>query len=334
MGRNILITNPTLHPKAKETLEKLGFQVWIAQDPSEDALIDLINQKQIIGMFVRIEKITGKIFDSCPTLQIVVENGIGVDNIDVEAATRNGVKVANLSLGALAVAEHTIAFIMALGRDLRRDDITTRAGEWLSFNQPSFRSVQILGSTLLIVGTGNIGRQVAQRAKALGMNLLGYDPFLSKEVMETFGITKVETLEEGLREADFVTVHMPLTENTRGMFSAEQFQQMKSSAFFINVGRGPIVKEDALYAALKNHEIAGAALDVFEQEPPSVDNPLFTLDNILFSAHVAGTHKTLMENQAKLGAESIAEAIDMQGKFALNVVNQRQLEQQNPQIET
>ena len=109
---------------------------------------------------------------------------------------------------------------------------------------------------------------------------------------------------------------------------------MKSSAFFINVGRGPIVKEDALYAALKNHEIAGAALDVFEQEPPSVDNPLFTLDNILFSAHVAGTHKTLMENQAKLGAESIAEAIDMQGKFALNVVNQRQLEQQNPQIET
>ena len=328
MGHTILITNPTLHPKAKETLEELGFQVSIAQDPSEDALIEQINREKVVGMFVRIEKITGKIFDSCPTLQIVVENGIGVDNIDVAAATRNGVKVANLSLGALAVAEHTIAFILALGRDLRHNDITTRAGQWLSFNQPSFRSVQILGSKLLIVGTGNIGRQVAQRAKGLGMEILGYDPYLSQESMLQAGIEKVETLDEGLRQADFVSVHMPLTDQTRGMFSAEQFHQMKPSAFFINVGRGPIVKESALYEALRDHEIAGAALDVFEQEPPTADNPLFTLDNILLSAHVAGTHKTLMENQAKLGAEAIAEAIHREGKYALNVVNKRQLEEQ------
>ena len=109
MSKTVLITNPTLHPKAKETLEELGFQVIIAQDPAEDSLIRLINDNKVIGMFVRIEKITAKIFDSCPSLKIVVENGIGVDNIDVEAATRNQVMVANLSLGALAVAEHTIA---------------------------------------------------------------------------------------------------------------------------------------------------------------------------------------------------------------------------------
>ncbi len=310
MSRNILITNPTLHPNAKQRLEELGFQVFIAQDSSEDALIKQINEHEIVGMFVRIEKITGKIFDSCPSIQMVVENGIGVDNIDVAAATRNGVKVANLSLGALAVAEHTIAFIMALGRDLRWNDTTTRAGQWKSFNQPSFNSVQIIGSKLLIVGTGNIGRQVAKRAGALGMELLGYDPYLSAERMEEAGLRKVETLADGLAEADFVTVHMPLTEQTRGMFSTQQFGQMKESAFFINVGRGPIVDEQALYIALKNHEIAGAALDVFEQEPTPANNPLFTLDNILVSAHVAGTHKTLMADQAILGAESIAEAID------------------------
>ena len=199
---------------------------------------------------------------------------------------------------------------MALGRDLRWNDTTTRAGQWKSFNQPSFNSVQIIGSKLLIVGTGNIGRQVAKRAGALGMELLGYDPYLSAERMEEAGLRKVETLADGLAEADFVTVHMPLTEQTRGMFSTQQFGQMKESAFFINVGRGPIVDEQALYIALKNHEIAGAALDVFEQEPTPANNPLFTLDNILVSAHVAGTHKTLMADQAILGAESIAEAID------------------------
>lgn len=329
MSRNILITNPTLHPNAKKRLEELGFQVFVAQNPSEDALIHQINVHKIVGMFVRIEKITGRIFDSCPSLQIVVENGIGVDNIDVAAATRNGVKVANLSLGALAVAEHTIAFIMALGRDLRWNDITTRAGQWKSFNQPSFNSVQIMGSKLLIVGTGNIGQQVAKRAGALGMELLGYDPFLSQDRMAAVGLRKMETLEDGLAEADFVSVHMPLTDQTRGMFSTQQFKQMKNSAFFINVGRGPIVHEQALYQALKNHEIAGAALDVFEKEPTPADNPLFQIENLLVSAHVAGTHKTLMADQAILGAESIAEAVDGGGRFALNVVNQSQLNAQN-----
>lgn len=325
MSKTILITNPTLHPKAKETLEELGFQVIIAKDPSEDSLIKLINDNQIIGLFVRIEKITEKVFDSCPSLEIVVENGIGVDNIDVTAATRNKVMVANLALGALAVAEHTIAFLMALARDLRFNDISTRAGEWRSFNQPSFNSVQVSDSNLFIVGTGNIGQQVAKKAAGLGMNVYGYDPYVSTEKMKTAGLKKVETLEEGLALADFVSVHMPLTEMTRGMFSDSQFDKMKNSAFLINVGRGACVDQNALYHALVSKKIAGAALDVFEQEPTPMDNPLFKLDNILLSAHVAGTHKTLMENQAKLGAESIAEAIYREGKYALNVVNQKQL---------
>ena len=147
--------------------------------------------------------------------------------------------------------------------------------------------------------------------------------------MAAVGLRKMETLEDGLAEADFVSVHMPLTDQTRGMFSTQQFKQMKNSAFFINVGRGPIVHEQALYQALKNHEIAGAALDVFEKEPTPADNPLFQIENLLVSAHVAGTHKTLMADQAILGAESIAEAIDGGGRFALNVVNQSQLNAQN-----
>ncbi len=325
MSNTVLITNPTLHPKAKSTLEELGFQVIIAQDPAEDSLIRLINDNHVIGMFVRIEKITEKVFDSCPSLKIVVENGIGVDNIDVEAATRNQVMVANLSLGALAVAEHTIAFLMALARDLRFNDISTRAGEWKSFNQPSFNSVQVSGSNLLIVGTGNIGQQVAKKAAGLGMNVYGYDPYVSDEKMKAAGLQKAETLDTGLSLADFVSVHMPLTETTRRMFSHSQFDKMKNSAFLINVGRGACVDQEALYHALTEKKIAGAALDVFEQEPTPADNPLFQLDNIILSAHVAGTHKTLMENQAKAGAEAIAEAICQKGRYDLNIVNKKQL---------
>lgn len=325
MSNTVLITNPTLHPKAKSTLEELGFQVIIAQDPAEDSLIRLINDNHVIGMFVRIEKITEKVFDSCPSLKIVVENGIGVDNIDVEAATRNQVMVANLSLGALAVAEHTIAFLMALARDLRFNDISTRTGEWKSFNQPSFNSVQVSGSNLLIVGTGNIGQQVAKKAAGLGMNVYGYDPYVSDEKMKAVGLQKAETLDTGLSLADFVSVHMPLTETTRRMFSHSQFDKMKNSAFLINVGRGACVDQEALYHALTEKKIAGAALDVFEQEPTPADNPLFQLDNIILSAHVAGTHKTLMENQAKAGAEAIAEAICQKGRYDLNIVNKKQL---------
>ncbi len=325
MSNTVLITNPTLHPKAKSTLEELGFQVIIAQDPAEDSLIRLINDNHVIGMFVRIEKITEKVFDSCPSLKIVVENGIGVDNIDVEAATRSQVMVANLSLGALAVAEHTIAFLMALARDLRFNDISTRAGEWKSFNQPSFNSVQVSGSNLLIVGTGNIGQQVAKKAAGLGMNVYGYDPYVSDEKMKAVGLQKAETLDTGLSLADFVSVHMPLTETTRRMFSHSQFDKMKNSAFLINVGRGACVDQEALYHALVEKKIAGAALDVFEQEPTPADNPLFQLDNIILSAHVAGTHKTLMENQAKAGAEAIAEAIYQEGQYDLNIVNKKQL---------
>lgn len=325
MSNTVLITNPTLHPKAKSTLEELGFQVIIAQDPAEDSLIRLINDNHVIGMFVRIEKITEKVFDSCPSLKIVVENGIVVDNIDVEAATRSQVMVANLSLGALAVAEHTIAFLMALARDLRFNDISTRAGEWKSFNQPSFNSVQVSGSNLLIVGTGNIGQQVAKKAAGLGMNVYGYDPYVSDEKMKAVGLQKAETLDTGLSLADFVSVHMPLTETTRRMFSHSQFDKMKNSAFLINVGRGACVDQEALYHALVEKKIAGAALDVFEQEPTPADNPLFQLDNIILSAHVAGTHKTLMENQAKAGAEAIAEAIYQEGQYDLNIVNKKQL---------
>ena len=288
-------------------------------------LIRLINDNHVIGMFVRIEKITEKVFDSCPSLKIVVENGIGVDNIDVEAATRSQVMVANLSLGALAVAEHTIAFLMALARDLRFNDISTRAGEWKSFNQPSFNSVQVSGSNLLIVGTGNIGQQVAKKAAGLGMNVYGYDPYVSDEKMKAVGLQKAETLDTGLSLADFVSVHMPLTETTRRMFSHSQFDKMKNSAFLINVGRGACVDQEALYHALVEKKIAGAALDVFEQEPTPADNPLFQLDNIILSAHVAGTHKTLMENQAKAGAEAIAEAIYQEGQYDLNIVNKKQL---------
>lgn len=321
MSRNVLITNNTLHPKAAETLSALGFHPIIAEDNSEDSLIELIQQNEVVGLFVRIEKITRRIFESCPSLKIVVENGIGVDNIDIAAASECGVAVANLSYGALAVSEHTMAILLALGRDLLRCNKTLRDGQWLSFNQPHFRSVQIAETNLLIVGTGNIGRLVAKRAAAFDMNIRGYDPYVPAEVMRSAGIEKESDFHAGLRWADFVCIHMPLTEQTYHMFSAEEFHQMKSSAFLINISRGAVVDEKALYNALVSGEIAGAGLDVFEQEPTPADNPLVQLENVLSTAHVGGTNATLMERLAILGAQSIAEAIDRKGLYALHIVN-------------
>lgn len=321
MSRNVLITNKTLHPKAAETLKELGFQPIIAQENSEDDLIRLIQENEVVGLFVRIEKITRRIFENCPSLKIVVENGIGVDNIDVVAASDCGVAVANLSYGALAVSEHTMAMLLALGRDILHSNATLKAGQWLSFNQPSFRSIQIADTNLLIVGTGNIGRLVAKRAVGFDMNIKGYDPFVPTEVMASAGIEKAEDFHEALQWADFVCIHMPLTEQTHHMFSTEEFKLMKKSAYLLNISRGPVVDEKALYQALTTSEIAGAGLDVFEQEPTPADNPILQLDNVLATAHVAGTNATLMERLAVLGAQSIAEYIDHSGKYAIHVVN-------------
>ena len=246
--------------------------------------------------------------ESCPTLRVIAEPGVGLDNVDVQAATDNGVKVLNVPDGNYTtVAEHAILFILSCAQNLIRADANVRKGNWRyrDTNLPC----DIAGKTLLIAGFGRIGRCVAKYAQVMGMQILAYDNYVTTEQMAELNVQKVD-LEEGLRQCDFLSIHVPLTPETKGMFSTEQFRMMKTSAYVCNLGRGPVIDEAALYQALAEGEIAGAALDVFDPEPPNADNPLFALDNVILTPHSGGDTKESRERLAVKAANAVIDALN------------------------
>jgi D-3-phosphoglycerate dehydrogenase len=286
MKHRVLLIEPTIQPVGVDLIKE-NCETFMAPDGKEETLIRCINENQIEGMVTRVETITRKIFESCPTLKIVAQHGVGVDNIDVAAATDHGVKVLNIPDGNYtSVAEHVMMFVLASSRTLLQADYAVRHGNW-KFRETNIPHA-VAEKTLLIVGLGRIGRTVAKMAAAFDMNVMAYDPFIPADKMAELGIKKAQTLDDGLKAADYVTIQLHLTPETRGMMSTEQFKIMKKSAVLLNLSRGPVVDQSALYEALKNHEIAGAALDVLASEPPAADEPLLTLDNVIFTPHFGG----------------------------------------------
>lgn len=239
------------------------------------------------GLVVRsATKVTQPVIASAAKLKVIGRAGIGVDNIDVEAASQRGIVVMNAPLGNVtSAAEQTFALIMANARNIVRGDTSMRAGKW---ERSALVGVELENKTLGIVGLGKVGGQIARYAKAFHMRVIAYDPMLVKERAEVLGVELVE-FDRLLDESDFITIHVPMTEKTRGLFGAREFKRMKKSARLINTSRGGIVSEKALYDALVNHEIAGAALDVFEQEPPPPDLPLLKLDNVTVTPHLGAS---------------------------------------------
>lgn len=321
MKHRILLIEPTIQPVGVRILQESA-EVFMAPDGKEETLIRYIQENNIEGVVTRVEKITRKIIEACPSLKIVAQHGVGVDNIDVPAATEKGVKVLNVPDGNyISVAEHVMMFVLALSRDLISADKAVRAGNW-KFRETNIPA-EIAGKTLLIVGFGRIGRTVAKMAQAFDMRVTAYDPFLTAEQMRESQVEKAETLESGLKEADFVTVQLHLTEETRGMFSTEQFKAMKKSACLLNLSRGPVVDQAALYEALKNHEIAAAGLDVFEKEPPEADEPIFELPNVIVTPHFGGDTYEAKQKISTKAAENLLLALD--GTETYNWVNRKDI---------
>lgn len=286
MKHNVLLIKPTIRPVGVEALKK-ECNVIIAPDGEETTLISYINEHNIHAVCTRVEQITAKILESSPSLVAVGQHGVGVDNIDTETATRLGIAVINvLNSNYVSVAEHAMLLILACARRTVRMDRYTRQGDWQSRDRliPN----EVMNKKVLIAGMGRQGQEMALKLKAFHMKAYGYDPFIPADVMARCGVTKAETLQEVLADVDFVSVHVPLTPETRHMFGAKEFAMMKDSACIVNVGRGPVIDQAALTAALKNGEIAGAGLDVFDREPPAPDDPLFGLDNVIVSPHLAG----------------------------------------------
>ena len=317
MTKTVLLIEPTIRPNGVEYLTN-HFNVVLAPNGSEETIIAYINKHQARAVIVRTEKITRNILESCPSLEVVGMHGVGLDNIDVPSATENGVVVLNApSSNYTSVAEHAMMSILALSRSLNISDSKVRNNEW--HYRESYFPMEVNGKTLLIVGMGRVGQDLAKKARAFNMNVLGFDPFVTESEMQLHGVVKIDDLNMCLPICDFISLHAPLTKNTYHLFSAKQFELMKDSAFVINLGRGSLINEQALSSALVTKKIAGAALDVLEQEPPNSDNPLFTLENVIFTPHFGGD---TLEAKDRC-SESITHEVGvvLNGKISRNVVN-------------
>ncbi len=255
------------------------------------------------GLIVRSEtKVTADLLDAANSLRVIGRAGVGVDNIDVPAATIRGVVVMNAPDGnTITTAEHTIAMLISLARSIPQASSSLKSGRW---DRKKFIGVELQGKTLGIVGLGRIGRVVASRARAMGMTIVAYDPFIAPEQARDLEI-ELATLDEVYARADFLTVHTPLTPETRGIVDREALGKMKPGARIINCARGGLVDEDALYEALTSGAIAGAALDVFNQEPPPSDHPLLQLDQVIVTPHLGASTKEAQEGVAFTVAEQM-----------------------------
>ena len=220
-------------------------------------------------------KVTKDIIEAAKKLKVIGRAGVGLDNVDLEAATQKGIIVMNTPAGnTISTAEHTFSMILALSRNIPQANSSTKKGEW---SRCKFMGVELYNKVLGVVGFGRIGSEVAKRAKSFEMKILAYDPFLSKEVAANIGV-EIAELKKVLQESDYITVHTPLTDETRHMISDEQFSLMKKGVRIINCARGGIIDEPALVKAIIEGKVSGAGMDVFESEPLSADNALLKLD--------------------------------------------------------
>jgi D-3-phosphoglycerate dehydrogenase len=259
---------------------------------------------QYDGLAIRsATKVTREVLDAATNLKVIGRAGIGVDNVDVKSATSRGVVVMNTPFGnAITTAEHAVAMMFALARQLPEATASTKAGKW---EKNRFMGVELTAKTLGLIGCGNIGSIVADRAVGLKMKVLAYDPYLTEARAVQLGVEKAE-LDQVIAKADFITIHTPLTDATRNVLSREALAKTKKGVRIINCARGGLVDEAALYDALVSGHVAGAALDVFETEP-ATDSPLFTLENVICTPHLGAATTEAQENVALQVAEQISD---------------------------
>jgi len=297
-----VLISDKMSSQAAEVFRERGIEVDVATSLSPEELIAKIGAYD--GLALRsATKVTEAAIAAADNLKVVGRAGIGVDNIDVEAATRRGIVVMNTPSGnAVTTAEHAIAMLFALAREIPAADRSTRAGKW---EKSRFMGVELTGKTLGVIGCGNIGAIVAERGRGLRMRVIAYDPYLSPERARDLGVEKAN-LDALLARADFITLHVPKTDETRGMIDAAALAKTKRGVRIINCARGGLVVEEDLKAAIESGQVAGAALDVFVQEPAH-DNPLFELDQVVATPHLGAATTEAQEKVALQIAEQMSD---------------------------
>jgi D-3-phosphoglycerate dehydrogenase len=304
MTKPKVLISDALSPAAVQIFKDRGvevdFQPNLGKD--KDKLAEIIGNYD--GLAIRsATKATAKIIEKATKLKVIGRAGIGVDNVEIPAATAKGIIVMNTPFGnSITTAEHAITMMLSLAREIPQADASTQAGKW---EKNRFMGVEITGKTLGVIGCGNIGSIVCDRAQGLRMKVIGFDPFLTEERARDLGVEKVE-LDELLKRADFITLHTPLTDKTRNIIDAAAIAKMKQGVRIINCARGGLIDEQALLAALNSKHVAGAALDVFAEEP-ATSNPLFGHASVICTPHLGASTTEAQENVALQIAEQMSD---------------------------
>ncbi|PRY69108.1 D-3-phosphoglycerate dehydrogenase [Glaciihabitans tibetensis] len=316
MAKPVVLIAEELSPA---TVEALGpdFDVRSVDGTDRSALLEALSQADAV-LIRSATQMDAEAISSSKTLKVIARAGVGLDNVDIKAATAAGVMVVNApTSNIISAAELTVGHIISMARYIPAAHASLAAGTW---KRSKYTGTELYEKTVGIIGLGRIGALITARLQAFGMNVIAYDPYVTSARAQQLGVTQV-TLDELLAQSDFITIHMPKTPETTGMISTDQFGMMKPTAFIVNVARGGLIDEDALYAALKTNRIAGAGLDVFVSEPP-LKSPLLELDNIVLTPHLGASTDEAQEKagvsvaksvRLALGGELVPDAVNVAG---------------------
>jgi len=313
---NILISDPLGERAIKLLSKEKAFKVDVKTGLAPAAL------KKIIGNYDAVivrsgTTLTKDIIEKAKRLKAIGRAGVGFDNVDLTTATKNGVIVMNTpASNTLSTAEHTMSMLLAMSRNIPQACASLRSGEW---KRSKFVGTETAGKTLGIIGFGRIGKEVAKRALSFEMKVIAFDPFLSPDAIRQPGVEGVANVKEVFKQADYITVHVPLNDDTRSLIGKEEFKIMKKGVRIINCARGGIVNEKDLAEAVKSGKVRGAALDVFEQEPPDMNHPLFKLSEVVVTPHLGASTEEAQEGVSVTIAEQIADTL--LGRGTRNAVN-------------
>jgi D-3-phosphoglycerate dehydrogenase len=292
-------------------LRERGFQVDVDGDSD---LVEAIGRYDAI-VIRSATKLTSDVIERGKRLKVIGRAGVGIDNVDVDAATRRGIVVANAPESTVvSAAEHTIGLLVALSRNIPQAHAALKQGRW---ERKAYGGVELAGKTLGVLGFGRIGQQVARRAAGLGMHVVAYDPFVTADRFRELGVEQLEAVDDVYAAADFITLHLPLTDETRGSIGAGAFAKMRDGVRIVNAARGDLIDEDALLEALQSGKVGGAALDVFSTEPYS--GPLLELDTVVATPHLAASTEEAQDRAGVIIAEQVAAALE--GGLVTNAVN-------------
>ena len=333
MSKTILVTGPDLDLAAVRLVTEHGYRTVHTPPYADSAVIsDYLQETGAEGIVSRMGRLDAAVMDAAPHLKVISKHGVGVDNIDIQAAADRGIPVlVATGANAVSVAEHAIALLLATVKRILPMDAGLRDGRW---EKPGFSGREIAGSTMGLMGMGAIAQATGRIARGLGLTLAGFDPFAPDSAFAELGVARCNTLEDLLARSDILSLHCPLTEETRGIIDADAIARMPEGAYVINTARGGLIDEAALVTAIRSGHLAGAGLDTFAVEPPAADHPYFAVPEIVLTPHIGGVTR---QAGARVGVEAVRgifQILDGQPVAPERIINRKLLGTKRAELAT